>query len=297
VEIDAINEDSNTAIMLSIIENHEESLAALLAAGADLSKRNNDKQLPLCTAIKAGSYKMVKMLLAAGANIAIDKSYITKNQKNSESVVMLAVLYGDIEILKLLLLAGADAFTSGCIIGWCPLHAAAANGFTTIVKELLEHLYKTKEEGKESHEGKEDVKKEGKEEEVVEILNRETVEGWTALYIAAKYGQEEMVELVLQQKGVRVDQVDGKGLSPLMAAAEAGSSVGILRRLLQAGADMTLKDHRRNNVLHCACSKPNKGVCCTAIWRGIFVMKSVLRRIKELYDALSVLGGLEIGLG
>jgi len=94
VKIDATNEDGNTALMLSVIEGHEASVASLLAAGADIHTRNNDKLQPLCAAIMAGSFNLVKMLLAAGAKVTIDKSYITKNQKNSESVVMLAVLYG-----------------------------------------------------------------------------------------------------------------------------------------------------------------------------------------------------------
>jgi len=153
--------------------------------------------------------------------------------------------------VKLLLTAGADAFSTGCIYGWCPLHAAAANGFTAIAAELLNHLrQQLKLERKDEKE---------EEEEIVEVLNRKTAEGWSPLYTAAKHGQEDLVAFLLQQKEVKVDQVDRAGLSALSAASSAGSSA-VMRRLLRAGADVSLVDNNGNNILHCALSKPAKGM-------------------------------------
>ncbi|KAI9750697.1 MAG: hypothetical protein M1835_001344, partial [Candelina submexicana] len=87
-------------------------------------------------------------------------------------------------------------------------------------------------------------------------IDRQDVNGWTALYLAARFGSVELVQLLLKA-GASVDIVDNKvGRSPLRCAAERGH-VAIIKQLMQTeyGADPNLKDCDGRTPILCAVNR------------------------------------------
>eukprot|EP00611_Tribonema_gayanum_P013228 TRINITY_DN2402_c0_g1_i3.p1 TRINITY_DN2402_c0_g1~~TRINITY_DN2402_c0_g1_i3.p1 ORF type:complete len:328 (+),score=121.27 TRINITY_DN2402_c0_g1_i3:826-1809(+) len=80
----------------------------------------------------------------------------------------------------------------------------------------------------------------------------------TPLIAACANGHERMVSLLLKQDGVDVNQRNRRGETALMRAAQAGA-LGICRKLIQAGAQKDLLDHKGLSAEHHAykCSHVN----------------------------------------
>ena len=72
-------------------------------------------------------------------------------------------------------------------------------------------------------------------------IEEETDDGQTVLHIAAECGLEEMCRIVIKQ-GVTVDSLDNFGGTALHAAAACQNGVGVIRVLIENGADAHLKD-------------------------------------------------------
>ena len=84
------------------------------------------------------------------------------------------------------------------------------------------------------------------------------VEGGTPLHDAAERGNDKCVELLLA-RGVPVDQLNvTTGDTALMWAALAGRDA-VIRRLLAAGADRTLKNQANKSALDLATAYGKKG--------------------------------------
>ncbi len=72
-------------------------------------------------------------------------------------------------------------------------------------------------------------------------IEEETDDGQTVLHIAAECGLEEMCRFVIKH-GVKVDALDNFGGTALHAASACQSGVGVIRVLIESGADAQLKD-------------------------------------------------------
>ena len=69
VDIDAIDSGGRTAMMAAVHGNHPEVVAALIAVGADVDKQDNMKDNPFLYAGAEGLLDILKLTIAAGANI------------------------------------------------------------------------------------------------------------------------------------------------------------------------------------------------------------------------------------
>lgn len=72
-------------------------------------------------------------------------------------------------------------------------------------------------------------------------IEEETDDGQTALHIAAECGLEEMCRFVIKH-GVKVNALDNFGGTALHAASACQSGLGVIRVLIESGADAQLKD-------------------------------------------------------
>lgn len=72
-------------------------------------------------------------------------------------------------------------------------------------------------------------------------IEEETDDGQTVLHIAAECGLEEMCRFVIKH-GVKVNALDNFGGTALHAASACQSGVGVIRVLIESGADAQLKD-------------------------------------------------------
>lgn len=98
---------------------------------------------------------------------------------------------------------------------------------------------------------------------------RRSTDGWTPLHLAAFFGHDEAVRLLIDH-GAPLDANSTNALrnSPLHAAL-AGTTLPLLvRRLVFAGADVTAQDASGHTPLHLAASRGSDVLCDLFIARG-----------------------------
>lgn len=196
------------------------TIAALLAAGANVDDANAEGQTPLILAAQRNNLAVIKMLLEAHASINVrDKSgrtalmYIRPDGINPTS-----------EIVQILLAAGA-AVTNPDENGETPLMIAAGKEYNLpIVQALLETDAKVSIDAKDRS-------------------------GMTALMHATCYAPD-MVKALLAA-GANVNEADRSGRTALMCAAEQwrDSALESVKTLIAAGANVNATDAKGRNVL------------------------------------------------
>jgi len=123
-------------LWLAVAAEKPEIVQALLAAGANVNARTDDrKSTALRAAARAGHADIVSMLVKAGVEV-------NARTNCGETALLLAAESGHIEVVRMLLGAGARANIRSHSKGWrrparSPLEAAANNGHTEVVKLLL----------------------------------------------------------------------------------------------------------------------------------------------------------------
>ncbi|MES2929421.1 MAG: ankyrin repeat domain-containing protein [Pseudomonadota bacterium] len=150
---------------VAILRDDDPAIAALLRRGFDPNTRDPKGQVGLTIALQNGSSKAFAALLAS--------SQVNVEARNAqdESPLMMAALKGNLEAVKALLARDADVNKTG----WAPLHYAASAGsrqHVAIIALLLEnHAY----------------------------IDATSPNGTTPLMMAAQYGSNEAVQLLLDE--------------------------------------------------------------------------------------------------
>ncbi len=88
-------------------------------------------------------------------------------------------------------------------------------------------------------------------------INAATDQGWSALHFAARYGHGEVAAYLVDKRAKVNDRSDKGGKTPLWLAAKGGNT-GIIRKLLEAGADPHILDQGGRTPLHMAAAKGDK---------------------------------------
>jgi uncharacterized protein len=150
---------------VAILRDDDAAIAALLRRGFDPNTRDPKGQVGLTIALQNGSSKAFAALLAS--------SQVNVEARNAqdESPLMMGALKGNLEAVKALLARDADVNKTG----WAPLHYAASAGsrqHVAIIALLLEnHAY----------------------------IDATSPNGTTPLMMAAQYGSNEAVQLLLDE--------------------------------------------------------------------------------------------------
>lgn len=127
---------------------------------------------------------------------------------------MNAASAGNIEILQMLLNAGADPRTKQTPGGFTALHWAVKNHKTAVVEELLRCFSES------------------------DILDASSSIGHRPLHIAAYEGFSDIVVMLLDA-GADPNVVERQFLTPLRAAVHQGH-IGVVKNLIEGGAQMDL---------------------------------------------------------
>ncbi|XP_062711319.1 uncharacterized protein LOC134289472 isoform X2 [Aedes albopictus] len=162
---------------------------------ADVNAQDNDGNTPLLLAAKCRNWEMVKMLIDKDSKYSAD--YKIAN-KAGETLIQLAIIKGEIEIVEMLKDHAADLNVRNCY-GKTPLHYAAFYCKWEIVKMLI---------GKDS-----------KYLPDYKIINGDVN---TLFYIAAFLGKMEIIQMLRDDYAADVNAQDSDGNTPLLLAARRG---------------------------------------------------------------------------
>ena len=168
-----------------------------------------NKMVTLMEAIEIGDVKTVKELIEYSPYIPIIHTY-------EMSALHLAAQKGHIEIVRVLLDAGADVNPTEDMVGTTALMFASQNGHIEVVELLLQA-------GADVHAAQD-----------------------RALFQAASINDTKIMKLLLDE-GANVN-VQNKGYTALMTAAVIGSTEAV-RFLLQAGAEVNSKNDNKETAL------------------------------------------------
>ena len=105
-------------------------LRALIAEGADVNAVDKNGHTPAFLAVSLEDVKFVAVLRDAGANLLAWSSY-------GQSALICAAAEGPVEVVKMILAAGADPNEQERLFGMTPLHLAALRNHAAVLTLLL----------------------------------------------------------------------------------------------------------------------------------------------------------------
>ncbi len=231
-------EVSQLPLIQAITSKNTEKVKELLAKGIDVNLRNNYGQTALMEAVYKRSPQIVKMLLEVeGINVNLQDVF--------GKTALIEAIYSTPAIVKMLLEVKGINVNLKDTGGRSALTTAVLNGDPRIVKMLLEAK------------GIDDV---GTtlmtavyrfDDKMITFLldngvdvNFQNKDGNTALMATANILPQagaRLVKVLLEAKGINVNLQNKSGITALMRFAAKGQA-GIIKMLLEAGADASLKN-------------------------------------------------------
>jgi uncharacterized protein len=220
--VHARRREGDAALHHAVKATQPDTTRVLLDAGADIEQRDLSGATPLYLAVDAGRVATVRLLLERGA--------IMDAPGKSAATPLISAAYNGRENLVTLLLDRNGDFNLADNTGKTAIVYAAARGFSGIVEKLLS--------------------------KGVDV-NRRYSNDLTALMWAAGHANDapeveavKTVELLIA-KGARIDDVDNRGWTALMIAAELGHGA-VIDVLLKRGARRYLSDGKGKTALDLA---------------------------------------------
>jgi len=284
-DIEARDDDNDTALILAATGGQVSIVKALLETRADVDATSNSRATALSRASENGHAEVAKLLLTAGANV---------NPKNVDGLTPLALACtnGHIKVAEILLAAGADV-KARANTGDTALSRASAAGYLDTVKLILREGQTIKSEDLNAETaltqavraGHSDIvklllpktagiklKSYGSQERrfllavlrgdlrsVIEATEHSaniecrTDAGDTALGLASALGNKEIVKHLLA-KGADINAIMDDGSTALMRAARTGHTE-VVNVLVSGGADVNATDRDGNNALMLSAGK------------------------------------------
>ena len=249
VNIDHINEEDKTALILACERGHEDIVHSLMSAGANVNIQDNDGWTALMRASAHNHISIIHMLLQADANPHLKSSY-------GSNAVMIASYCGNYEVVELLISIGVD-YKYQRENGWNAFMLACKNGHTQIVELLLKEQV---DPNVQRHNGENAFMLAclNGHTPIVELLLKEQVDpniqindGANALMLACKNGHTQIVKLLLkEQVDPNVQRHDG--VNAFMLACQNGHTQ-IVELLLKEQVDPNVQRHDGVNAFMLAC--------------------------------------------
>jgi ankyrin repeat protein len=178
------------------------------------------------------SFKFIKFLIENGY-----KKQVNAKDKDGWIPLFYASVIGNPLIVKLLIDNGSEINVKDRN-GRLPLHMAGKSGKASVVKYLLEKG---------------------------QNVNDQTIFGYTALFMSVNF--PEVIRILVEQKGVKVDLPDFKGHTPLQYAIQS-KQLESIAFLIKGGANINQKDSNGYSPLHFAISSGNEEIALHLIKLG-----------------------------
>lgn len=106
-----------------------------------------------------------------------------------------------------------------------------------------------------------------------DMARQDSSEGNSALHVAASSGREDIVRLLLDQPNAplgNLEMANFLGQTPLFMAVQSDNEA-VTAQLLDAGADISVKDSMGNSVLHLAVERESIPIAALLLARGAHV--------------------------
>lgn len=227
-EVNAKDEEGETAMMHAVRKGHKETFEMLIAKGADVNLKNNKEFTAMMLAAAAGHKDFVETLIAKGGDV---------NAEGAEGVtaLMVAKLNKHEDIAKMLEAAGARKEDYSKMqskisseVDKKMLLDESYNGHITEVKWVLERG--------------------------VDVNTRDkNAKECTPMMLAALKGHVDIVKMLIA-KGADMEARNETGLTALMYAASNGHK-DVVETLISNKADVDAKDNGRATALMYAAGK------------------------------------------
>ena len=223
-DVNAANKDSITSLMIACQKGNIEAINVLLNAGADPNISDGKYGSCIQHAVIGGSSKEVlETIIDHGADV---------NAKNKHNItaLMQACKRGDVEIINILLSAGADSSIADTNGATSIHYAVVGGGSKGTLQAIIDH---------------------GAD---VNASNKDNV---TALMMACWMGNVEAINVLLNT-GADLNIADGKlGITCIQLAVCKSCSKDVLEALIDHGADVNATNKDNVTALMIACQNGN----------------------------------------
>jgi ankyrin repeat protein len=203
-EINVLNKQHQTPLIISIMNNNSNYAEALLSFNADVNIYDSNGENCLTLAC---SYDYVDILRILLKSVSLSKAVNDKNEKCRTPIQTCALKQSNECALELLKLPNIDISNA--------THFAAKQGNSVMLKALLSYSSDSN-------------------------VNDVDDNGSTALHLAAEKGDITCIEVLLSQPGILIDQQNNDGNTSLHMASIRGNSEAF-HYLLSHGAGASLK--------------------------------------------------------
>ncbi|XP_048250459.1 ankyrin repeat domain-containing protein 17-like isoform X2 [Haliotis rufescens] len=251
-DINSRGQYGRTPTMMSAEKGHRQVFDLLVTQGADVSLVDDNRNNILHVACLGGHVDMVKYILSKKvADINIRGKY-------GWTPLMKAAEKGHRQVFDLLVTQGADVSLVDDNRNNI-LHVACLGGHVDMVKYALSQ--KVADINSRGHNGRTPLMKAAQKghRQVFDLLVTQGADEFLVdenrndiLHFACLGGHVDMVKYVLSQEVADINSRGHNGRTPLMVAAEKGHRQ-VFDLLMREGADVSLVDYDRNNILHVAC--------------------------------------------
>ncbi|XP_048250462.1 ankyrin repeat domain-containing protein 50-like isoform X5 [Haliotis rufescens] len=241
-----------TPLMMAAEKGHRQVIDLLVTQGADVSLVDYDRNDILHVACLGGHVDLVKYVLSKKV------ADINSRGHNGRTPLMKAAQKGHRQVFDLLVTQGADEFLVDENRNDI-LHFACLGGHVDMVKYVLSQ--EVADINSRGHNGRTPlmVAAEKGHRQVFDLLMREGADVSLVdydrnniLHVACLGGHTDMVNYVLSQKVADINSRGKYRRTPLMKTAEKGHRQ-VFDLLVREGADTSLADENRNNILHVSC--------------------------------------------
>ncbi|KAK7074366.1 hypothetical protein SK128_009451 [Halocaridina rubra] len=276
----AKNNIGKTVLHFACHVGHLEVLKVLLGSGADILAKDKDGYTPLHVAIAAGKEDIVYELIQFGkATKRNTADSINASNNMRKTPLHFAAHTGHLRISEMLLDAGA-VITAKDKDGYTPLHVAIAAEKEDIVRKLMQFIKNRKENLHSLLNARNKIQKTPLHFAVhtgnMAILKllldaganifAKDADGFTPLHVAIAVEKDAVVQELLEVNKYRnhnitdiINATNKIRKTPLHFAAHTGH-IGIFKRLVDAGSNITAKDEDGFTPLHVAANVGNEKI-------------------------------------
>lgn len=236
---------NNPLLEEAVYNRSETTLRSLLNSNVNVNQLGKKGRTPLYLASNLGAKNLVQLLLEKNAQVNL-------SNRNGKTPLFVAAKKGHVEIMKLLLQYGAD-LNQADKSGRTPLYQASQMGESHL--EVMQFLLQSKANPDQPDGyGKHPLYIASWIGHIkgVQLLllykadvNKSTRDGEMPLHIAARQGRAEIVQALIDN-GAKLNEFDKSGQVPLSYAVSCNTDTEIVKILLNAGADATIKIEGRS---------------------------------------------------